>query len=61
MSSRIVAVCDICGAEQPIKAGLPLNSYEWERELNLEGWWQRTDFTEICPSHPRPIVAGAAS
>lgn len=54
MSSRIVAVCYICGREQEIKASLPLDSAQWEHELELEGWWQRTDFTEICPSHPQP-------
>lgn len=55
MSSRVIAVCDICGAEQEFKTGLPLNSYEWDLELELEGWWSRTDFPEICPKHPRPV------
>lgn len=56
MSSRIIAICDICGAEQEIKMMLPLDSYEWERQLEMEGWWSRPDFSEICPKHPRPVA-----
>jgi hypothetical protein len=60
MSSRIIAICDICGAEQEIKASLPLDSAQWDRELALEGWWSRPDFDEICPKHPRPATRRSA-
>jgi len=59
MSSRVIAVCDVCGTEQEFKASLPLNSAEWDHELKLEGWWSRPDFREVCPAHPQPVDRAA--
>jgi hypothetical protein len=55
MGSRVIAVCDICGNEQEFKTAVPVA--DWSRELELEGWWQRPDFTEICPRHPKPVTS----
>ncbi len=54
MSSRVIAVCDICGYQQEFKVQAPIDSYEWDTELRIEGWWSRSDFREICPAHPQP-------
>jgi hypothetical protein len=56
MSSRVTAVCDICGTEQELKVGAPIDSYEWDQQLRMEGWWSRPDFDEICPAHPQPAA-----
>lgn len=56
MGSRVIAVCDICGNEQELKAALPLDRAQWEQQLELEMWWQREDFDAICPNHPRPVT-----
>jgi transcription elongation factor Elf1 len=55
MSSRVIAVCDICGRQQEFKIGAPVDSYAWSRELTMEGWQQRTDDQEICQQHPRLV------
>jgi hypothetical protein len=55
MSSRVIAVCDICGRQQEFKIGAPVDSYAWSRELTMEGWQERTDDQEICQQHPRLV------
>ena len=60
MSSRVIAVCDVCGVEQEFKISAPVDAAAWDRELAMEGWWSRSDFQEVCPKHPQP-VSGKAS
>lgn len=63
MSTRTIAVCDLCGHQRELKTSGPLGDYQYDRELRMEGWWVREfdAIRDVCPSHPHPVTPGGAA
>lgn len=57
MSVRTIAVCDVCGSELELKWSGPLSEAQYERDIRMEGWWQREDaIRDVCSRHPSPVL-----
>lgn len=56
MSSRVIAVCDLCGKEQEFKISAPVDATAWGNELRMEGWQELAGTREACQDHPRLVT-----